>query len=57
MIMPNDALPNADKVIHDRLEELLFGGYLTQMGYQEAILGHPVPQRALVDFLESCWVL
>jgi hypothetical protein len=57
MIMPNDALPNADTVIHDRLEELLFGGYLTQMGYQEAILGHPVPQRALVDFLESCWVL
>jgi hypothetical protein len=55
--MPNDALPNADAVIHDRLEELLFGGYLTQMGYQEAILGHPVPQRALVDFLQSCWEL
>jgi hypothetical protein len=54
LIMPNEALPNVDELIHDRLEELLYGGYLTQVGYQEAILGHPVPRRVLVDFLEGC---
>jgi hypothetical protein len=54
MEMPNDALPNVDDVIQDRLEELLFGGYITQIGYQEAILGNPVPQQSLVDFLEAC---
>lgn len=55
--MPNDALPNAELVIQERLEELLFGGYLTQIGYQEAILGNPVPQSVLVDFLEACYGL
>lgn len=53
----NDASPDLQEIIEDRLEELLFGGHITQGQYQEAILGNPLPLQALTGFLETCFGL
>lgn len=52
--MPNDADISIDEVINDRLEELLFGGHITQIRYQAAIIGNGLTAHELVDYLETC---